>query len=475
MEFKSSVYQEELDQYYERINNLTQAETDEYLGVNYKAENCHDLYPEFLDFIDEWEWHFNEQLKRTTVDYIVRVLGRRGQRIQCKDHFHYFTTMLEKNRCQTQPRDAEEVIVSSDMTIDPYRCWFKTITDDIGLLKSADKVAVSRPPKALEGFFQRMLSIRMTQQQLPPRKITFETFKKVWWDSQPDEKSVEMLRRELGLIGNEANEVLIETVKLKRLLPTPTNFGTRRIIMDTDKVIEDHGLHTLLASIPEPQNMIDYLNVRRATLNPKEVIGTYELAQAINNCKWCKQMIHRQRSPSLPGIYYAPPGAGKSYALAAETFIGIDTDWLHDGINVTDIYLPLRQGIPILTNQYSAFQNSGMKIIGWFNTDRLRKIPNSSRPWTSLEEIIRAQNQIGPDLSVTHTTGHHNVLSRGMNSMLFRQYIQVTLIEEFLSTHDQFQPSLYASMDWKTLERKIHDLPTVMTRTKRKKIRRKKR
>lgn len=89
------------------------------------------------------------------------------------------------------------------------------------------------------------------------------------------------------------------------------------------------------------------------------------------------------------GVYYAPPGAGKTTAQNREYLIAYDTDWIGKGITWREVSPLLRWKIPILTNQCEGFVGSGLKVVGVYN-HHLTTTPDG-KPYVTFEAVESMQ------------------------------------------------------------------------------------
>lgn len=209
-------------------------------------------------------------------------------------------------------------------------------------------------------------------------------------------------------------------------------------------VSEFHGLHALLRSREDAFKILDIVNSIRGLARNSDPVTPCMLINSIASCYQCQQFSGIPTGTSPTGIYYAPPGNGKSTAQRKELFIGIDTDWLIKESDFPTIMLPfLKIGIPIVTNQYHLCLNSGEKFIGIFNPSKLRCDPNGN-PFTPLAEIVSALNVMKDDLHVIFTTKY-------MDEMMLTLFRVNSLY--------QHSRSLFLDRIQSTVKKKVSHLP----------------
>lgn len=107
------------------------------------------------------------------------------------------------------------------------------------------------------------------------------------------------------------------------------------------------------------RQILSFTNARRRDRGNPERITLDKLDVERRKCEYCHPPPYPD--PSVLGVYYAPPGAGKTTTQNKEYLIAYDTDWIGKGMTWREVSPLLRWKIPILTNQCEGFVGSGPK------------------------------------------------------------------------------------------------------------------
>lgn len=408
--------------YYQKTNEMSFTEKTQHLRTNEKEES--QAWPDFLDYLDEWSTLFKQKLQQTRKDYIFTALARHGTTIKCRTHTHTFSHQPHPN--------ADVIIQSPDTNISPDLCWWRELTrfDDqlTDLDMNATAVQLSSPEaKAI----QKLTAIQMvTQESLPPSLLTFEKFRDQWWKTPTHDRAMKML-----LESDQPYHILHNIVKEIKVQDTPQqprwlNLGTSPtpdLIKSNTDVLEDHGLHALMRVRHDRHEIFRLISSIRTEANPDGLLKPALLAQAMKNCPLCSTSP-KALSTSYPGVYYSPPGNGKSTALTHESFVGVDTDWLLKNSTFSIMLKPfLDKSIPIITNQYHLATASSTRFFGAFNPQRLRINPLTDNPYTTLTEIEKARSVLKADLFLLYTDQYLSdvlpLLYRAAYLYEFSQYV----------------------------------------------------
>lgn len=356
-------------------------------------------WPDFLDFLDEWMAMYSQKLQQTRKDYVYTALARHGTTIKCRDHQHTFSD---------QPHDLADVIIPSpDVHINPDVCWWKEITKHDRMLRDVDEHATALQLSSPEAkAIQKLTAIQMvTQESLPPTLLTFEQFQKEWWKTPTQERAARMLMESdqpYFMLQAAIADIKVQDVpNPPRWLNIKTD-PKEDIILPNDSVLSDHGLHALLRVRNDRHEIFRMISSIRTEVNPEGKLKPARLREFIERCEFCS--TPHAISTSYRGIYYSPPGNGKSTALEKEAFVGVDTDWLLKNSTYDKVIRPfIEKNIPVITNQYHLSTGSGTRFFGSFNPEQLRINPMTNIPYTTLTEIEKARSILKADLFLIFT------------------------------------------------------------------------
>lgn len=383
---------------------MSESDRNEHLRVNYIDED--QLWPEYLDFLDEWDHNSFFYLNQTRNDFVFHVLARRRQVISCGDHHHMFSTEIIPG--------VDAIIVSSpDMYSNPDACWQKTIANSDEMLRrfseNSDVPRLSCPEASA---LKQLAALKMVHKgHLPPTRLTFEQFSKDWVPNPSQQNAMNIYHKSITPIVSIPQTLIASEIhKDKRELKSTwiyesgANNKEAKVIYPQWKVYEMHSFHTFLLARADFKTMLKMISDIRGE-NPDYSLLISKI-KACNHCRF-NESNHPNQHPgmSYPALYYAPPGNGKSTSGRKCLFIGVDTDWLLKRSNFETIVKPfLDMGIPVLTNQYHLGLKSGIRMFGNFNADLLRTDLNN-RPFTSVSEIHQIKHLLRDDIFLTFMTG----------------------------------------------------------------------
>lgn len=361
-----------LNSYVEKISSMTEQERREENRADYIEES--QLYPDYLDYVEEWEWHQKEQKHSLLQSFILaQSKTHRKMECTCEEGEHVFTTMKEPEK--------GDVITDSPALYIYGKCWYKTLSIKVDEVLEQLKQPQIRLPKTIESIMIQVSRWRMVTSEQTPFLLPYEAFEKIWWDKSITGKTSETAKALLSQLSwverdqikimKSQNESQIPKHKWKKLLDFPHS---------------DHGLHALKDAISEAnfQTVWSFMNKWRTKIQPQSAIDISELERKISKCKLCQKGKY-PAALSNPGVYYAPPGCGKTTAQNKELLVGLDTDWIGVGPTWADYSPIFNMKIPIITNQYTIFEGSGFKVIG-VTKKNVRK-DSEGRPLTTQREL----------------------------------------------------------------------------------------
>lgn len=405
---------EALNAYYSRVEKMSKEEKSSHMRMDYSDPN--QSWPEYLDYVEDWQHSYDEKLFETRKDFIYVVLARHNQIVECGDHTHQFSTT---------PIPGAIVVATPDAWIDHASCWYKAIVSaDSRLVRLDPQASAPRLSIPDSELIKRLTRLRMiVGENSTPDKLDYAAFKEMWWNQEGRASG-------LSILDGSHTPYVIPPVSLveeiKDSLPAPekplwlTSGNVKpEVIFDALRVSEDHGLHTLLRVREDSRFILETINAIRSRVEPKSEITPQQLIAGINSCPRCRSVDAYAKS-GYPGIYYSPPGGGKSTILRSSLMIGLDTDWLVNRVPFRELFAPFMSlHLPIFTNQYHAITNSGERIIGMYSPKHLRT-DEYGNPYTPPSEIAKAMIDMGDDLCILYTSEH---MSKMVLPLMRAQYV----------------------------------------------------
>lgn len=437
-----------LDAYFDKVQSFDHEELRAHLRRDYCEEG--QQWPDYLDYVDEWKDQHREFISRSRKDFIYHHLAKRHQKIKCGDHSHLFTDTMDEESSSTQiplspPPSSLICITSPDAYIDVNQCWYKhlqSIETRLGDTTEAQQAArVTIPEMEL---LKRYTALRLAQAGETPHLLDFETFKKEWWAQSSVRKAMELYKTSQPTpIASQNHDDLIDVIsELRDDMPNkPALWFNKQsaspgVIIPIDRLYQDHSLHMVLQSTHNFEEVLNVLSSTRSEIDPAEAIDKHKLSDAINHCQLCRrQNPDPLPYPTHPGVFYSPPGNGKTQALISGYLVAVDTDWTLRNSDFNTVIAPfLKLGLAVITNQYSLATNSAEKFIGAFNPYHLRLDP-TGKPYTSIVEILSATEIMESDITVHfHKEGH---LSDAMLTLQRLQQIYSQTRQQFFKQNKQ--------------------------------------
>lgn len=435
-----------LSAYQDRVASMSVTEKDEHLRVNYTTSEH--AWPDYLDYVDEWQWHFLEAMSKTRKDFIFCSLVTRRQRIQCGDHHHYFTD-------DSQDTHPEAVYFPrTDTFVEPTACWNVLLRVSDESLRSTRALQSSAQLTMPEvEYVRRLAGLRLLSQGLTPRKLSFEEFKTRWWNTESSATAYD--------IAHEQPSIADELGIVRRSLPPAKpqwiveSTAATEVILPSTAVAADHGLHAILLAVPDGPRVLKTINSVRKLDPDHDLVCPNQIAKAMETCPYCVGDTPKT-GPTPTGVYYAPPGNGKTTCQDRHLFCGIDTDWLVKMSSFQHIIAPfLEMDLAVITNQYHLATNAGEKFIGLFSSHHLRKNLFGA-PFTPESEIDHAIHTFSADLAILKA---HGYLAENMLNLLRCNYIYRRAREIFTTpSPKRFKP--YYRHNFSTWETFSHELLT---------------
>lgn len=361
-----------LNDYQTRVSQMSPSEIRQ---ENHEDErHPSQIYADYLDYVDEWTWHQKEQVSVLTSSTVYS-LSQRRQKMKCGDHEH---TLV---RAKQELDNEGCVIVDAPNRAIHHECWYRTIRSTVEEVLNTHSRANVRMPDPLETALSRIASWRLVQSDTSPTLLPFDTFKTVWWNAAENggtsKLATDMLQR-----LNLADRQQIAELRAREIPEVRPQ--QQHIILWYPH--SDHGLHALQRAVGKDEfnKLLRFINRARQRRGTNERIKLEEIELRKSSCEYCKTE-RPKRQLSQPGIYYAPPGIGKTTAMNEELIVGLDTDWIGSKVTWHELSPVLNMRIPIITNQSEGFVGSGLKVIGVYNED-IRQDTHGI-PYTTIEAI----------------------------------------------------------------------------------------
>lgn len=401
--------------YLNKVDSMNPAQKHDYLRIDYKVPSQE--WPDYLDYVEEWRDLYQRKLSQIRRDFIFHVLARHSQRIQCGDHYHMFTT-------EDTPHSEAVSIPNRDCYINEASCWYQTIskTED-DLIDQPHTLNAASLSSAQTQQFKRIVGMRMVSgtEFNTHQLLNFDQYRQQWYTSENRDAAYSILMKSgvepiYPVIPTTTQESGYQILEEDTTVKTWFVTGHKDVIVDNDTILQDHGFHNLMRVRNDRKLILKIINKIRRTYTSK--ITSTMIHQAISDCPHCRT-APKWATTTYPGIFYSPPGNGKTTSMKWNMFIGIDTDWLLKHSSYDEMCQPfVKLGIPIVTNQYSLIIDTDQKMFGAFSPHHLRT--RNGRPYTTIEEIQSAMLASQGDLVVMYTRGY---LASNLLHVLMMQYV----------------------------------------------------
>lgn len=426
---EDEVYFNALAMYENKIKLLSDAELMEHNREDY-TESEYD-WPEYLDYCDEWRIEYNLIAQRHMQNFVIE-LAKRKMRIECGNHSHEMRYHDPRDDVSTTSQTGSEIRISSTTSLNMSACWFKTISSAIQIIESetTNHWVAARLPGIMIDVFKTLVKSEMSSRGHTFEILPFDVFSSGLW-----ERGSRAAIKELERQPNQTVKLLMDSFRYHKQIENEDDLfgakdGEKDLLTTTQEIESDHGFHAFIKSEDQTSRWLKFINMARskATKDDGSRLTKTRVDAAMARCPRCIRRSGR-RALSVPGIYYAPPGSGKTSAMNKEDFIGFDTDWLTSNLRWQDLVELLREEIPIITNQPGAFTGSGMLIVGVFNPNHVRN-NQEGKPFTTWQAVNIAKS-LNPNMIVLkHEHGHY--MNRDLLKMFFLNYVRNTSLHRFM-------------------------------------------
>lgn len=389
-------YAATLAAYENRINNMSETERREYFREDFDDEGEY-LYPEYMDFMDTWQYDFHYQACKHAEHFIKERLCGFEMRMVCMDHEHEFH-LLPPSSWKETVQKSEHVYLTKETMLDTETCWYKTVLNGIHQLRDIDRTGLMDLTDPDHEYLRMLCNHYGRINAMPDEKIQkrlFEAYKNLWYYGISEQKeSLEYLKEYFDANGIR---LLIASIVNRARHEQVRETITRKpeLLLSKEVIENDHGYHNFIHSLGDMnRGVVNRMNRLRMQAepyqgaSPEDILLSYDIESKTKKCQRCNDDLKRGRKivGSPPGMFYGPPGMGKSTVLNLGYFIGLDTDWLTSMLRYDDIIWFLSQQIAVITNQYSLSQLSDTTMIGFICPQQLRLQANG-QPFTTEKEI----------------------------------------------------------------------------------------
>lgn len=303
-------------------------------------------YADYLDYVEEWEWHADEK-RPELLTRVIYTMSHKHVRLACRCRKEHVLTTNAK------PNEGDVIVDEIGANLNT-KCWFHTVSEAVGQSMKALKDTTMKMANPLEEMLVKFARLRMVADGMTPTLLPYDAFRILWWKQESDVQARHLL--------NRLDEPLRKAV-VQRLNDYTPKVEKKEILLFYPQ--SDHGLHALHKALDESdfRRVLSLTNRLRKKIDPTtEHVSYRHVIDKEAECEFCAN--NKQPHLSVFGVYYAPPGAGKTTAQNRELFVGFDTDWIGLGFTWRDVVLLFKLGIPIITNQEQIFFGSGIKVFG---------------------------------------------------------------------------------------------------------------
>lgn len=358
-------------------------ESSDYFSNDYSHED--QVWPDYLDFMDEWKERQKELLLHAKRDFMRRffVIPKRKMTCGRDKHTHVFVAADEYT-------GAREQVLLEDTGIFPNNaCWadeiFISMEQVIG--QDHDGTIIKLAQSAYD-FVNVITACRLVKEGLPPKYLSFEAYRETWWGQETSTRA-EGLLMSSGMKLGVAEHITRGRTALQYQQKAPEVLD-----VSPDVISANHGFHRVFLTYHQPRELLHKMNqIRR--LGGGEPFDSDVLAKEMARCERCKHHTQEARHPQM--LVYAPPGMGKTTALDNGDLTGIDTDWLirYASFNDTVGWFWLN-GFSIITNNIDIINTCNTKVYGFLNPSKLRRLANG-KYMTPKKDVVRLFHHLGSD------------------------------------------------------------------------------
>lgn len=372
-------YSEWLEGYVHGLAAMDPVDRAKELRLDVQEEDEDGIYADYLDYVEEWTWAAKLQQQELTSIY-VRHLAYTEKQFPCDcGETHVLTT-----KSSSKPKityDDPRVLIHE-------QCWYQTVVKAVkGILERLKGNQASfRLPVPIEELLTKIVKWRLNQNGQTVDLLPYDQFMEVWHKKTATGQDSERAKKMIQQL-DVADQLVISQTRNRCETKIPEK--AKKILFHYPH--EEHGLHVLCNVIGEQKarEMVKWMVKERRKIYPQyvDLLSWNSIKESMTTCQECTEKNYPVATAlTIFGIYYGPPGVGKTTSMNRSLFVGFDTDWIGIGIGWQSYSYLIKEKIPIITNQKYTFIGSGLKLIGVFKSD-IRKI--DKQPLDRVEAIER--------------------------------------------------------------------------------------
>ncbi|APG78158.1 hypothetical protein [Hubei tetragnatha maxillosa virus 8] len=361
-----------LNDYTTSIEKMDAVERRQETREDYREES--QIKADYLDYVDEWKWHNKEQ-KHQLLEAFLYSISQTHQIVRCNcGNTHTFTTMAQ--------REEGEIAIDEPTILIFTQCWYIHISNQISIALDSLTEEQIRQPTYVEDVLGYVAKWKVTHNLTP--MLPLDVFKKIWWDKTlKNKRSTDAIELEQKIPSNDRTIIHAK----QKEYDAPIRHEGHRVLLHF--VHNEHSFHNLYHALSKADFLIvlKFMNTWRTKIGrSSDKIDLTDIEASVMKCERCMEIKTRVKL-TLPGVYYAPPGVGKTTAMESGQIVGVDTDWIGVGPTWRDYSTIFKMKIPIVTNQYTAFVGCGYKVTGVVKSS-IRK-DSEGKPFTTKQQLLK--------------------------------------------------------------------------------------
>lgn len=450
-----------LKQYEDKILALDDDERRAYFREDYDEDSEY-IEPEYGDFTNAWKYDFEYNACKYISDFVRHELAESNSKMMCGDHYHWFKVIPNVAHMAVNQKSIT-VFLTPETKIDTETCWYKVILNAIHHLRDEEIDGLMELTECQKRLFYGVVVDYLKEKPtIKEQKQLNYAFERICFNGIDNQVvQINTLVDKVGYVGTQ--KVIAIANEVRQHKPVDPLGNVNRLLRTSGSIETEHGFHAFIRNVGDPRTMVNAINKTRTKahnsfwkkekerkgMNSKSFVGLKDprpnehvrikynvVVESMNTCIKCRR--HDGTRMSAPGIYYAPPGSGKTTVLDEEYLVAMDTDWLCSGLNIDMVKLFLNMGYPLITNQYNAFYGAPIKMMMFMNIEKMRKMENGK--YFTEPDVIKEYARCNKNQS-TLMRGYNNVyLAHRMLQMRIANYLSGLTVKQFL-THHRSGPS----------------------------------
>lgn len=400
---------DEIQAHFDKVASFSEEERRNYFRLD---DNRQFDFADFLDYLDEWKWNYDEILKRVRIDFLRSFYLKPNLTFDCIDHVHIFVDR------------ACDVVSDLHLNINTLNfgscpCVFRKINSTAFDVAGQNLFQDTTRNTAIGAvYFYKLVQRELRANNFPELPPTVEEFERLWMRQTNSQSVSTASGPTVANLPVESDSPLVCTIAetiskvdasmpASLVIPGPVR-EPEVCVTDVSTFYSDHGLHCLLRTADQEfmsggdSSILRVVNDIRVSAGGTRFLPG-RVRRAMRSCKACGAADNVFRIlPDVCGILYAPPGSGKTHAMSNEFIVGVDTDWLVRYSTFNHVIKPfIDLGLCVITNQYDLCENSGVKVFCYFNEAHV-KPDNLGNPLTNYEAFARFVNRFPDNYVIYH-------------------------------------------------------------------------